>query len=273
METKFQASFIPKQPVTEELQRRGGSGGLVFLVAFLIFALSALAAGGVVVWNKILDTRIATEKETLKVNESALDSNSVREFVRLRDRIDSANKLLQNHLAPSNIFQVLELYTLKRIRFNDFSYAYAGADKVSVTMRGQAEGNDAYEAISTQSKQFTIPKLKNVFKSPIFGDLNFVEASNLVTFTFSTIIDSRLISYYKTIKEGSLINPNVPAAPIAPAPTQPVQPAQQVQTSAPSNAPANAPITNQPANSSRPAAAGENVPPVGANEDVIDLSI
>ncbi len=264
METKFQASFIPKQPVTEELQRRGGSGGLVFLVSFLIFALSLLAAGGAVVWNKILDTRIEKEKNTLKLNESALDSNSVREFVRLRDRIDSANKLLQNHIAPSNIFRVLELYTLKRIRFNDFAYAFAGADKVSVSMRGQAEGFDAYEAISTQSKQFTIPKLKNVFKSPIFGDLNFIEASNIVTFTFSTIVDARLISYYKTIKEGALVTSDTSA------PANTVAPVQSVQTVAPTLPATSTATTTQ---TLPPAASSRTAAPASPDTDVIDLSI
>lgn len=231
METKFQASFIPKQPVTEELHRRNSSGGVLFLISFLIFALSALAAGGVVVWNKILDTRMVKEKETLKRNESALDANSVREFVRLRDRIDSANTLLQNHIAPSNIFQVLQKYTLKRIRFNDFAYSYAGTDKVSITMSGQAEGVDAYEAISMQSKQFTVKELQNVFKSPIFGGLNFIEASNIVTFSFTTIVDPRLISFYKTIKERSqtavAIPTTVTGSPVA-QPTQrtPVAPAE-----------------------------------------------
>ncbi len=254
METKFQASFIPKQPVTEELERRGGSGGLVFLVSFLIFAVSLLAAGGAVIWNKVLDAQIVKEKDSLKVNEAALDSNSVREFVRLRDRIDSANKLLQNHIAPSNIFGALEEYTLKRIRFNDFAYAYAGVDKVSVSMRGQAEGFDAYEAISMQSKQFTIPKLKNVFKSPIFGDLNFIESSNIVTFTFSTIVDSRLISFYKTIKEGALITKENTASARPAQATQPAQPQRPAVTSPTTTPPTTAPQT-------------------GTNEEIIDLSI
>lgn len=198
METKFQTSFIPKQPVTDTVHQ-SSSAGLLFLITFVLFIASIAAAGGVYLYGQYVNQAIVEGKKQLDRNENAFDPTTIQELTRLNDRISSADILIKQHMAVSNLFAVLSDTTLKNVRFNDFSYAKAGDGKVNITMKGQAT---SYETVALQSRAFTDPGLRNVFRSPIFGDLNLDQSGN-VTFSFSASVDPALVSYYKTIKDRS----------------------------------------------------------------------
>ncbi len=205
METKFQTSFIPKQPVTETAHR-ASSSGLIFLISLILFVASIAAAAGAFLYNDYIDKSIVEGNAQLKRNEQALDPTTIQGLTRLNDRINSATTLLDKHVAVSRLFAVLSDATLQNVRFNDFTYANAGGDKVNISMKGQAT---SYETVALQSKSFTDPSRKNVFKSPLFGDLNLDQSGN-VTFSFSASIDPSLVSYSKNIKERASRN-NQPA--------------------------------------------------------------
>lgn len=196
METKFQTSFIPKQPVNEVAPHRASSASLFFLLAFIIFMTSVATAGGVFIYAKVIETKIKDGNKQLTLNKNAFDSNTIKELTRLDSRINSSDTLLKQHRSVSTLFQVLSNTTLKNVRFTDFSYA-AVEDKISLSMRGQAFN---YETVALQAKAFTDPILKNVFKSPIFGDLTLDQQGN-VAFSYSTGIDPFLVDYYKLKKE------------------------------------------------------------------------
>jgi hypothetical protein len=192
METKFQTSFIPKQPVTDTELHRGGGASLFFLFSFILFMASLAAAGGVFIYGSIMDRNIKEGDKQLTLNKNAFDPNTIKEITRLNDRINAANVLLKQHKGVSTLFYVLSQTTLKNVRFTEFSYT-AADDKINLTMKGQAFN---YETIALQAKAFTDPALKNVFRSPIFSDLTLDSQGN-VSFSFSTGIDPFLVDYYK----------------------------------------------------------------------------
>ncbi|MEN9649812.1 MAG: hypothetical protein RL094_779 [Candidatus Parcubacteria bacterium] len=196
METKFQTSFIPKQPVTDSVRHSSGSG-LLFVISFIVLIASLAAGGGVFLYGQYVDTSISEGKKQLERNENAFDPTTIQELTRLNDRISSVDVLLKQHVAVSNVFTVLSGTTLKNVRFNDFSFVNAGGGKVTMSMKGQAT---SYETVALQSRAFTDPSLRNVFRSPIFGDLNLDQSGN-VTFSFSASVDPTLVSYYKSIKD------------------------------------------------------------------------
>lgn len=196
METKFQTSFIPKQPVTDTQLHRGGGASLVFLFSFILFMASLAAAGGVFIYGSIMERNIKEGDKQLTLNRNAFDPNTIKEITRLNDRINAANTLLKQHKSVSTLFLVLSQTTLKNVRFTEFNYA-AVDEKISLTMKGQAFN---YETIALQAKAFTDPALKNVFRSPIFGDLTLDSQGN-VSFSFSTGVDPFLVDYYKLKKE------------------------------------------------------------------------
>jgi len=196
METKFQTSFIPKQPVTSEAPHHASAASLFFLFAFIIFMASLASAGGVFIYDEIIKKNIEDGKKQLSLNRNAFDPNTISQITRLNDRINAADNLLKKHKSVSTLFLVLSNATLKNVRFSDFNYTGA-EDKIALSMRGQAT---SYETVALQAKEFTNPNLKNVFRSPLFGDLTLDTQGN-VSFSFTASVDPLLVDYYKLKKE------------------------------------------------------------------------
>lgn len=215
VETKFQTSFIPKQPVTGETERRRGGVGVLFLISFLLMVASAAAAVGVFIWNKTTLAQIEKGKIQLEDHKNAFDSNSINEFTRLDNRIDVASMLLKSHMGASAIFPRLQDNTLRTVRFNNFTYSNGGNGKILISMSGVAQD---YESMALQAQQFTKPELQNAFRSPIFS--NFSKERDAVVFTFGSGIDPYVVEYYQNrinaAKQAGL-------TPTAPANTQPNQ--------------------------------------------------
>lgn len=208
METKFQTSFIPKQPVTSEAPHHTSAASLFFLFSFIIFMASLASAGGVFIYSEIIKKNINDGKNQLTLNRNAFDPNTISQITRLNDRINAADFLLKKHKSVSTLFLVLSNATLKNVRFSDFNYAGA-EDKIVLSMRGQAT---SYETVALQAKEFTNPNLKNVFRSPLFGDLT-LDAQGNVAFSFATNIDPLLVDYYKLKKEEYAATGGVPETP------------------------------------------------------------
>lgn len=200
METKFQTSFIPKQPITEGATIRHSSGGsFFFLISFIIFMVSIATAGAAFFYNQLVDKTIADGNKQLAINENAFDPKTIEELGRLNDRINAADQLLHEHVAVSNFFPELERSTLKTVTFGNFAYKNSGADKISINMSGQAR---SYESIALQSRAFTDPSLRSIFHSPIFSGLN-LDASGNVDFSFNMFLDPSVVSFYKNMKDSN----------------------------------------------------------------------
>jgi hypothetical protein len=201
METKFQTSFIPKQPVTESPIRTSG-GNFLFLLSFVVFMVSIAIAGAAFLYNQLIDNNIAKGNASLQKDEAALDPTTIQELTRLNDRINAAQLLLKQHIAFSNFFGALERSTLRNVSFKSFSYVYGGGDKISITMQGVAGRvtGSSYETVALQAKEFTNPELRNVFRSPLLTDVG-LDAQGNSSFSFSASLDPLLISFYKLRKE------------------------------------------------------------------------
>lgn len=191
-ETKFQTSFIPKQPVTDE-PRRGGGSSIFFLISFLLIIMTAAAGAGVFIWNKTILSNIKKGEEQLVAHKNTFDSTTISQFTRLDNRIDAADTLLKNHISASGIFPRLQDGTLKTVQYNSFSYTNAGEGKIIISMSGEARD---YESLALQAKEFADPRFKNSFRSPIFS--SFSKGRDNVVFTFSSGIDPYVIQYYQS---------------------------------------------------------------------------
>jgi hypothetical protein len=196
MDTKFQSSFIPKQPVNQVTRHVSGSN-IFFLISFLIFIVTGVLSGFVYLWDKQTDIKITQVNKDLNSVRNAFDQNTVKEFVRLNDKINTSDFLLKQHVAPSVLFGIIGDSTLKNVRFTNFTYANTGGDKVSVSMSGEAI---SYETVSLQASAFANPELRNVFRNSIFSDPS-LAADGKATFTYTAGIDPTLINYYKLITD------------------------------------------------------------------------
>jgi hypothetical protein len=216
-ETKFQTSFIPKQPVTEESRRpSGGGGGILFLLGFLFLIISLASAAGVFIWNKTILSNIKEGEFNLAESKKGFDNNTIATYTKLDNRIDVADSLLKKHIKASALFPKLGMNTLQTVRFNNFNYSYTGTGNVAISMAGEAAD---YESMALQAKQFTSAEASDAFKSPIFS--SFSKNRDRVVFTFTSGIDPYVVDYYRA-KVGALeATQPATAVPVGSIPSQP----------------------------------------------------
>ncbi|NCS99165.1 hypothetical protein GW764_03195 [Candidatus Parcubacteria bacterium] len=179
-EQKFKTSFIPKKPVSTvssggKIKKKGSD--LFTLVSFVIFIVMIVVAVGTYFYKIKLEADV--QGQVARINEEAenIDRNFIDQVIRLDTRISTVKKLLDKHLAPTQLFSVLEENTYKTVKFNNLSYSLDGKD-VILSGSGIAAG---YESIVLQSDQYGKAGLRDV----IFSGLQNNE-QGLVTFSFSS---------------------------------------------------------------------------------------
>ena len=193
MEPKFQTSFIPKRSLSESISPRKMPKrvDLFFILALVVFLLSLLMAGGVLVYGQYVKKSIDRKSASLEEAKTAFDPALIAEFSRLSKKMSVARELLGKHVSASAIFRALSDSTLKSVKFDDFVYLFA-PDKITITMKGQAR---SFSSIALQSDLFGKNK---VFDDLVFSNLNLDKNGN-VNFVFSAEIDSANILYKNSV--------------------------------------------------------------------------
>jgi hypothetical protein len=209
MDPQVSASFIPKKPLQEVRGGRRGASGLIFLLAFLIFIASLVAAGGAFVYGHYLSLALEGKKASLQKYQEAYDLPTIQTLVRFDSRINEARTVLHNHLAPSSIFSFLASQTLAKVRFNSFAYEVGAADKGPIIhLEGTA---DSFATVALQSDQLGNNK---VLKDVIFSNIT-IQGDGKVGFTVSATLDPAYILYSNNQNGDQL----VPAADTTPSGT------------------------------------------------------
>jgi hypothetical protein len=190
MDKEFQTSFIPKKTVIESPKRAGGGGGGIFnLIAFVIFIASLLSAGGAYFYRQSVSANIEEYKTSLIRARNQFEPGAIRELQILDKRLNAATKILNQHVAVSPIFELLQDITLPTVRYSDFSYVIDDAkSKVDIKMKGEAKD---YNFIALQADLFSDNKF---IKNPIFSDFVLDQTSN-IDFNLTFSVDKSLISY------------------------------------------------------------------------------
>lgn len=188
MEPQFQSSFIPKKPLTSEGVRGQSGVNLFLIIALSVFVLAAAGSAGVFLGNRYLTQQLNNDKKVLAHDEEAFDPNTVRQLIKLSNRLLIAKGVLDNHTAPSAIFSLIEKLTIQSIRFKSFDFSFSDEAGAKLSMRGQAEG---FNAIAYQADVFG----KNRFvRNPVLTDLT-LERDGTVSFNFTSSINPELITY------------------------------------------------------------------------------
>lgn len=198
MDTKFQTSFIPKKPIlAEQKVTKGGSSTSIFMfVAVIIFVISLTVAIFTVVWKSVLNKNQQNYIANLKKAEERFDTKTIEKLKKVNTKIDLGKKLLKNHLAVSQVFEIISALTIEGIRFNNFTYTAPQKDgeliKISMDGTGSSFSAIAFQSdVFGQSSKFGSNK---VLKNPVMSDLELDEEGN-VNFEFTAYIDPQDISY------------------------------------------------------------------------------
>lgn len=192
-----QTSFIPKKSLAKDPVTRESPVGLFMLIATLLFFLSLFAGAGAFFYTLLLKNDIKVMTAALEKAERAFEPSLIIELERLDRRIEASKEILANHVVVSPLFRLLETTTIPNVRFNKFNYAFASADKIELTMGGQAR---SYAYVAVQSD--VIGKSKYVAEH-LFSNLNLDSLGN-VTFELFARLNPSLVSYKDVIARDGL---------------------------------------------------------------------
>ncbi len=212
-------SFVPKQPVNT-VARRPQSGLNAFLIiAGVVAGLAVLAAGATFGYKTYLESVRTSKAEALKAAEQDINLDVVEGFIRLRNRLNSAQALLDQHVLTSQFFDTIEVRTLQTVRFNSLTLTVADDRSAEIQMEGVAK---SFNALAAQSEAFASEKR---IKRAIFSSIA-VKENGTVGFTLSAELDPRLVlaSTAPTPPEQQKVPVTAPVAPIQ-ATTTPATPA------------------------------------------------
>lgn len=196
MEPKFKTSFIPKKPVAtpgpSSASNRLAGINFFTLLATVIFLAAILFAAGLFMYKLTIEQRIEAQLATLDKVRQSFEPNFIAQATRLNSRIEAAESILESHIAPSAIFEILEESTLQTVALSSFVFRDNVEGQVVVEAKGEG---DSFRSIVLQSDEYG---RSGYMRDVLFGGLAPNERGN-VNFTFEAVIDPRLVLYQRNL--------------------------------------------------------------------------
>ncbi len=208
METRFQTSFIPKKPFTPVAGGvnappvpRGHTTSLFLTLGGLLFIISLAAAGGMYFWKSYLLTTQAELKTELAEREKQFNPDLIEELKRQNIKIDIAKNLITNHLAASQIFDIIGRFTIESVRFLslDLAAGSSPSDGIKITMKGIGTSLPVVAFQSDVLSQLERYGLRKVVKNPVLSDPT-TDPDQAVAFGFSATIEPASLTYKKRLE-------------------------------------------------------------------------
>lgn len=203
-------SFVPHAASAERRAVGTDVGSAFSIVAYSLLGIVFLVALGVFFYGRILASNKSAKDAALARAEAAIDPVTVEGFVQLRDRLNSSQTLLANHIAFSGFLSALETLLPSTVRFTSLHVALDASGTTKVDGSGIAK---SFNALSAASSAFAADgRIKDVIFSKIT-----VNRDSSVSFGFAAVLDPKLTVYTPGAPEPAL----APAAAPAPA-TSPI---------------------------------------------------
>lgn len=223
MDSPTQPTFIPHEAVTSSSVRRGGGGlsELTFLISIILIIISAALAAGVFLYSQYLQTSNQSKLNQLNSAETSFDPSLIQQLTRLDSRMNAAQTLLTAHLAPTQLFTMLEQSTVQDISFTSLSYDASNPQNITLTMQGIA---GSVNSIALQAQVFS---QSGIITNPIFSNIDAEPAG--VNFNFTALVNPSAINY-ETFVSGA--QSAVQSQPQQQAPAQPASPFESSSTPA-----------------------------------------
>lgn len=184
-------SFVPHTASVERRSVRTDLGSAFGYLAYGVLGIVFLIAIGVFFYGRILDANKATKDAALAKAEAAIDPATIGSFVQLRDRLNSGQTLLNNHVAASGFFSVLQSILPATVRFTSLHIAIDTGGATKVEGSGVSK---SFNALSVASGKFASDgRIKDV----IFSKMS-INKDSSVSFGFSATLDPKLILFSPT---------------------------------------------------------------------------
>jgi uncharacterized membrane protein len=195
MTDNFQTTFIPKasgKEVSSMIGTPDNRSGytiekILTLITVVIFLLTIFTYGYMWFNKASLNSSIEEIKKSLEIVRQSLEDGEINQITEINNRLLASSKLYAEHLAPVEIFGILEDHTLKSVSFNSLLYEYLEDDTVHIFANGSAAG---YPSIVLLSDEYDkSQRMKRILVT------NLKRANGEVTFSLDAFIDSDVIKY------------------------------------------------------------------------------
>lgn len=204
----------------------------ITIIALILVGIALAGCAGVFGLEYYLSGVAKKKAAQVAATEAAIDTESVEEFIRTRDRFVAAQDLLDRHVRSSDFFTLLDTVTLQTVRFSALSFAVAEDRSATIKMTGTAR---SFNALAAQSSLLAQEKY---IKRAIFANIT-VNENGTVSFSLDADVDADLIT--ESVAEAVPVNTSLPLeAPTTLASTTPgttTAPAAATMPSAPTTQP------------------------------------
>ncbi len=205
LDRQVKTSFIPSKPIQNV--KAGGSlnhskkGNFLSVVTFIIFIATLIVAGATFAYKLSLSQVISKQNTNLIKIQESFNPTLINEALRLNNRIESVGYLLEKHTSPSQIFMLLEEFTLETVQFKSLSYNTEQDGQIRINIGGLA---DSFRSVVLQSDSYgNTGYLRDV----LFTNLQPNEQNN-ISFTLDGIIGSELVLYSNSLVPSSQTTPS-----------------------------------------------------------------
>lgn len=191
MDSKIKASFIPDKSLNQRSMKQsasaGGIGDLLMLLSVVILAAMIALSAGVFLFDRFLANNVVKKEEQLARAREAFDPILIQDLIRLDSRLNAASDILARHLAPSEVFALLQSFTLQSISYKSLTYSIGEDGVIHIALTGDAQ---SVNGVALQSSVFGE---NTAIVNPIFSDLNLTPSG--VSFGVSAVLDPLALQY------------------------------------------------------------------------------
>jgi hypothetical protein len=206
METRFQTSFIPKKPVISTIgaistiPKHHHGASLFMTMGTMLLILSLAFAAGVYAWKSYLVSAQATYKKDLATREQQFNIDLIEQLKGENVKIDLAQKLLNNHMAISQIFDIIGRLTTESVRFMsmDVSAPKTASDGIKISLQGYGTSFSAVAFQSDVLNQLDQYGLRKIVRNPILSNPA-LGSNGAVSFGFVATVDPGSLSYERSV--------------------------------------------------------------------------
>lgn len=197
------SSFVPKEVSSAiPVQIKQKHTIRVFsLIGTTMLFLSALGSVGVYFYKGFLDDELKGLQASLSEMNNEEDQRKVEEIESYDRELKIASQLLENHIAPSKIFEQLEMLTKETVQFQDLKFSYDPGFDAVLEVKGVT---DKFASIALQEMEI---EEQNPFSDFVVRDINSGKsadatgASSLkqeVSFSIKGLFKDKILQYLGT---------------------------------------------------------------------------
>ena len=180
-------SFVP-HAASAARRSRADLGGVFGFLSYAALAVALVLAIGVFSYGKILSVSRASKDAALAEAEAAINPETVEDFVRLRDRLSSGEKLLENHAAFSGFFTSFGDLLPATVRFTSLHLSTDSKGAIKFEGSGVAR---SFNALAAASAAFA---RDGRIKDAIFSNI-VVTRDNTVSFVLVATLDPKIVAF------------------------------------------------------------------------------